>query len=139
MSWRDEDCNNGDSNTNGVQSALPHVSTVMESPKSEPPSKRKRGRPPIDDYDQSFTTPRIMNVTGNAEEGYSNDAMSTSDHDLSIWEDDSAANEHDDNTENEEPPRIRVKTELVSLIFIVLHTTDCVTKCIQIICILKKY
>lgn len=112
----------------------------MESPKSEPPSKRKRGRPPIDDYDQSFTTPRIMNVTGNAEEGYSNDAMSTSDHDLSIWEDDSAANEHDDNTENEEPPRIRVKTELVSLIFILLHTNRLCNKVhTDHICILNKY
>lgn len=114
VSWRDEDCNNSDSNTNGIQSAaLPHVSTVMESPKTEPPNKRKRGRPPIDDYDQTFTTPKITNVTGNADEGYSNDAMSSSDHDLSIWEEESAANDHDDGTESEEP-RVKVKTELVS-------------------------
>lgn len=116
VSWRDEDCNNSDSNTNGVQSAaLPHVSTVMDSPKTEPPNKRKRGRPPIDDYDQTFTTPKITNVTGNADEGYSNDAMSNSDQDLSIWEED-AANDHDE-TESEEH-RIKVKTELVSAFYL---------------------
>jgi hypothetical protein len=112
VSWRDEDQQNVDSNNiNGVQTALPQVSTVMDNPKVETPSnKRKRGRPPIDDYEQAFTAPKIMNVTGNADETYSNDAMSTSDHDLSIWEEEPSANEAGDTTEPDEP-LLRVKKE----------------------------
>ncbi|XP_044259799.1 uncharacterized protein LOC123008185 [Tribolium madens] len=112
VSWRDEDQHNTDSNNvNGVQTALPQVSTVMDNPKNEAPSnKRKRGRPPIDDYEQAFTAPKIMNVTGNADETYSNDAMSTSDHDLSIWEEEPSANEGGDLTEPDEP-LLRVKKE----------------------------
>ncbi|KAF5276065.1 hypothetical protein FQA39_LY00861 [Lamprigera yunnana] len=102
VSWRDDETNT-DTNVNGVQSALPHVSTIMDSPKNEPPNKRKRGRPPIDDYEQTFTTPKITSVTGNAEEGYSNDAMSSSDQDLSIWEEESGINENDHNDIEEIP------------------------------------
>ncbi|KAF5299500.1 hypothetical protein FQR65_LT01083 [Abscondita terminalis] len=104
VSWRDDESNN-DTNMNGVQSALPHVSTVMDSPKSEPPNKRKRGRPPIDDYEQTFTTPKITSVTGNAEEGYSNDALSSSDQDLSIWEEESGLNDNDQNEIDDPPPQ----------------------------------
>lgn len=117
-----------------MQSALPHVSTVMGSPKSEPPSKRKRGRPPIDDYDQSFMTPRIASVSGNAEEGYSNDAMSTSENDLSIWEDDGAGNDQDDNGESDEPPRIKVKTELVSFWMMFLFVVSFLLRCQCLLC-----
>ncbi|KAB0789982.1 hypothetical protein PPYR_15728 [Photinus pyralis] len=106
VSWRDEEGNN-DTSVNGVQSALPNVSTVMDSPKNEPPNKRKRGRPPIDDYEQAFTTPKITSVTGNAEEGYSNDALSSSDQDLSIWEEESAANDNDQTELDEPPPKIK--------------------------------
>jgi hypothetical protein len=118
VSWRDEDQQNVDSNNiNGVQTALPQVSTVMDNPKVETPSnKRKRGRPPIDDYEQAFTAPKIMNVTGNADETYSNDAMSTSDHDLSIWEEEPSANEAGDTTEPDEP-LLRVKKETSVSIF----------------------
>ncbi|KAJ8983008.1 hypothetical protein NQ317_014305 [Molorchus minor] len=117
VSWRDEEQQpgNSDSNSNGVQTAIPQVQTVMDSPTTKfdtPANKRKRGRPPIDDYDQTFTTPKIMNVTGGAhEDTYSNDAMSSSEHDLNIWEEDQSANEGADNTENDEPP-VKVKKEV---------------------------
>ncbi|KAJ8921777.1 hypothetical protein NQ315_008403 [Exocentrus adspersus] len=117
VSWRDEEQQpgNSDSNSNGVQTAIPQVQAVMDSPTTKFDSasnKRKRGRPPIDDYDQTFTTPRIMNVTGGAhEDGYSNDAMSSSEHDLNIWEEDQSANEATENTENEEPP-VKIKKEV---------------------------
>ncbi|KAJ8969527.1 hypothetical protein NQ314_001710 [Rhamnusium bicolor] len=119
VSWRDEEQQpgNSDSNSNGVQTAIPQVQAVMDSPTTKfdsPSNKRKRGRPPIDDYDQTFTTPKIMNVTGGAQEdAYSNDAMSSSEHDLNIWEEDQSANEATENTENEEPP-VKVKKELMS-------------------------
>lgn len=68
----------------------------------------------VDDYDQTFTTPKIMTVTGGGQEDtYSNDAMSSSEHDLNIWEDDQSANEAADNTEVDEPA-VKVKRELVS-------------------------
>lgn len=68
---------------------------------------------PVDDYDQTFTTPKIMTVTGGGQDdAYSNDAMSSSEHDLNIWEEDQSANEGN-NTENEEPP-VKVKKEVVS-------------------------
>ncbi|KAI4458069.1 btb domain transcription factor [Holotrichia oblita] len=126
VSWRDEECNS-EANTNGIQSSvLPQVSTVMDSPKSTDQSnKRKRGRPPIDDYDQpsqttqSPLTPKIVSVTGNAEDNYSNDAMSNSDQDLSIWEEDNVTNDIDDANESDEPP-VKVKTEVdVNLMYAV--------------------
>ncbi|XP_018579065.1 uncharacterized protein LOC108917106 isoform X2 [Anoplophora glabripennis] len=119
VSWRDEEQQpgNSDSNSNGVQTAIPQVQAVMDSPTTKfdsPSNKRKRGRPPIDDYDQTFTTPRIMNVTGGAQEdAYSNDAMSSSEHDLNIWEEEQSANEATENAENEEPP-VKVKKEVTN-------------------------
>ncbi|GJQ81599.1 hypothetical protein Trydic_g9974 [Trypoxylus dichotomus] len=130
VSWRDEECNS-DSNTNGIQSSvLPQVSTVMDSPKSTDQSnKRKRGRPPIDDYDQpsqptppSFT-PKIVSVTGNAEDNYSNDAMSSSDQDLSIWEEDNTTNNVDDANESDEPT-VKVKTEVAHDDDIIMEDVD---------------
>lgn len=117
VSWREDECNNGDGSTNGVQSALPHVSTVMESPKSEQqPNKRRRGRPPIDDYDQSFTAPKITKISaGNNDEGYSNDAMSSSDQDLSVWEDDPS---HQDDGGDRDDKLLKIKTEVVSHLFV---------------------
>lgn len=52
VSWRDEEQQsaNSDSNSNGVQTAIPQVQTVMPgSPTTSTTStgKRKRGRPPI--------------------------------------------------------------------------------------------
>lgn len=113
VSWRDDECNNGEgNNTNGVQSALPHVSTVMDSPKSEQPNKRRRGRPPIDDYDQTFTAPKITKISsGNNDEGYSNDAMSSSDQDLSVWEDEPS---HQDDAGERDDKLLKIKTEVVS-------------------------
>uniref|UniRef100_A0A6P7F7L3 Protein tramtrack, alpha isoform-like isoform X1 n=1 Tax=Diabrotica virgifera virgifera TaxID=50390 RepID=A0A6P7F7L3_DIAVI len=112
VSWRDEEQpNNNETNSNGVQTAIPQVQTVM--PNSPTPStKRKRGRPPIDDYDQTFTTPKIATVSGgiNQEDAYSNDAMSSSEHDLNIWDEDQSANEGADNTEIDDPP-VKVKKE----------------------------
>lgn len=122
MSWRDDECNNGEGgNTNGVQSALPHVSTVMDSPKSEQPqqqpNKRRRGRPPIDDYDQSFTAPKITKISaGNNDEAYSNDAMSSSDQDLSVWEDEPT--HQDDNGADREDKLLKIKAEVVSHLFL---------------------
>ncbi|XP_023019206.1 uncharacterized protein [Leptinotarsa decemlineata] len=111
VSWRDEEQpSNADSNSNGVQNAIPQVQAVMpHSP--TPTNRRKRGRPPIDDYEQTFTTPKIMTVSGAQEDAYSNDAMSSSEHDLNIWEEDQSANEGADNTENEESP-VKVKKEV---------------------------
>ncbi|KAJ8961429.1 hypothetical protein NQ318_014676, partial [Aromia moschata] len=90
VSWRDEEQQpgNSDSNSNGVQTAIPQVQAVMDSPTTKLESssnKRKRGRPPIDDYDQT-------------------------EHDLNIWEEDQSANDTTENTENEEPP-VKVKKE----------------------------
>lgn len=121
VSWREE-CNN-EANTNGIQSSvLPQVSTVMDSPRStDQTNKRKRGRPPIDDNEQISQPvqpafiPKIVSVTGNADDNYSNDALSNSDHDLSIWEEDVATNDAEDN-EPEEPP-VKVKMEMVCLFF----------------------
>lgn len=128
VSWRDEDQSGrgGDADANGMP-AVPPVSTVMDSPKQSwsgqvtphqphqvDSSKRKRGRPPIDDYDQAFTTPRIMHVTGSAgDDAYSNDAMSSSEHDLSIWDEEQSATEGN-NTESDEPP-LKIKKEIVSI------------------------
>ncbi|XP_019880735.1 protein tramtrack, beta isoform [Aethina tumida] len=125
VSWRDEDQSGrgGDADANGMP-AVPPVSTVMDSPKQSwsgqvtphqphqvDSSKRKRGRPPIDDYDQAFTTPRIMHVTGSAgDDAYSNDAMSSSEHDLSIWDEEQSATEGN-NTESDEPP-LKIKKEI---------------------------
>ncbi|KAG5870497.1 hypothetical protein JTB14_033016 [Gonioctena quinquepunctata] len=110
VSWRDEEQpTNVDSNSNGVQTAIPQVQAVMPTSPT-PSSKRKRGRPPIDDYDQAFTTPKIMAVTGAQDDAYSNDAMSSSEHDLNIWEEDQSGA---DNTENEESP-VKVKKEVHS-------------------------
>lgn len=127
MSWKDEEQppqsqqQTNDSSTNGLQqSPLQQVSTVMETPTNSNntqkyDSKRKRGRPPIDDYDQQFQQPKIMNVTGNADETYSNDAMSSSEHDLNIWEEDQSANEQD-HLDNDEP-RVKIKKEMVCYAF----------------------
>lgn len=71
---------------------------------------------PVDDYDQTFTTPKIMTVTGGGsqDDAYSNDAMSSSEHDLNIWEEEQSANEGADNTESDEPA-IKIKKEIVSI------------------------
>lgn len=67
---------------------------------SEPPNKRKRGRPPIDDYDQTFTNPKITNVTGNVQtdDNFSTNDVTNSDADASAWEDE----QNNDNTDNEQ-------------------------------------
>lgn len=115
VSWRDEEQTGpSDGSSNGIQTAIPSVTTVMDSPKyeSNSPNKKKRGRPPIDDYENQFSTPRISNVSGNVsnvEDAYSNDAMSSSEHDLQIWEDDQA-NEVTEITDTDEPP-LKVKKE----------------------------
>ncbi|CAH1159117.1 unnamed protein product [Phyllotreta striolata] len=112
VSWRDEEqSSNPDANSNGVQTVMPQVQTVMPN-SPNPTTRRKRGRPPIDDYDQSFTTPKIANISGgNQDDAYSNDAMSSSEHDLNIWDEDQSANEAADNTDAEQPP-IKVKKEV---------------------------
>nr|XP_022909544.1 protein tramtrack, alpha isoform [Onthophagus taurus] len=125
VSWRDqtEGASGEGAPTNGVQTALPHVSTVMEdssSAKLEPPAKRKRGRPPIDDYDSNVQYGNNNKGTsnnsvsgGHGEDGYS-DALSSSEHDLSIWEEENppGINDNDDGDESERI--IKVKTELKS-------------------------
>ncbi|CAG9823518.1 unnamed protein product [Phaedon cochleariae] len=109
VSWRDEEqSGNGDSSSNGVQTAIPQVQAIM--PNSPTPStKRKRGRPPIDDYESTFTSPKIMAVSGAPEDGYSNDAMSSSEHDLNIWEEDHPSHEGADNNDDN---RVKIKKEL---------------------------
>lgn len=57
VSWKDDEQSNAsaDGNSNGVQAAIPQVTTVMDSPKNDshsgnnhaPPNRKKRGRPPI--------------------------------------------------------------------------------------------
>lgn len=91
----------------------------MDTPKQETGNKRKRGRPPIDDYDPTYPAPKIVNVTSNAEETYSNDAMSSSDQDQSAWEDEQAANDIEEVIETEES-QVKVKTELVKPFFFLL-------------------
>lgn len=116
MSWRDDEQGNNEANTptnNGVQSALPQVSTVMDMPnKVESGTKRKRGRPPIDDYEPTYPIPKIVSVTSIAEENFSNDAMSSSDQDHSTWEDDHGANDMDDANDANES-LLKIKTEIV--------------------------
>lgn len=65
----------------------------------EPPNKRKRGRPPIDDYDQQFTSPKITSVLGNVQtdDNFSTNDVTNSDADASAWEDE----HNNDNTDNE--------------------------------------
>lgn len=121
VSWRDEEQSSAHSegNSNGIQPAIPPVTTVMDSPKYDSPgtnvtNRKKRGRPPIGkyDYDSQFTTPKILNVSGNVstvDDTYSNDAMSSSEHDLQIWEDDQA--NEGDQTDNDEPP-LKIKKEV---------------------------
>lgn len=77
---------------------MPQVSSLMDS--SEPPNKRKRGRPPIDDYDQTFTSPKITSVTGNVQtdDNFSINDVTNSDADASAWEDE----QNNDNTDNEQ-------------------------------------
>ncbi|CAH1975247.1 unnamed protein product [Acanthoscelides obtectus] len=110
VSWREDEQSGGPGGENGVQTAIPQVQAVMPaSPGAAtgsggPPNKRKRGRPPIDDYDQSFTHPKVQHSTG--DDGYSNDAMSSSEHDLNMWEEEAA-----ENMENVEP-RLSVKREV---------------------------
>lgn len=108
VSWRDDD---GSEGVNGVQSVLPHVSTVMDSPKNETPVKRKRGRPPIDDYDQSFLPHKVAHT----EEGFSNDAVSSSDHDPSNWDDaEQMANETGDKMDQCDDSPMKIKSETVT-------------------------
>lgn len=53
VSWREEEPPN-EQTINGVHNVMPpHPQVSMEN--QDPPSKRKRGRPPIDDYDQQFS------------------------------------------------------------------------------------
>lgn len=112
VSWREEDHPMEGGSQNGMQSAaLPQVSTVMDSPKSEIYTKRKRGRPPIDDYDSTSSTvpnkfqAKILSVSAKVEENLSNDAISSSDNDLTIWEEDQGTNE-------DVLDGVRIKTEV---------------------------
>lgn len=110
VSWRDDD---GSEGVNGVQSALPHVSTVMGSPKNEMPVKRKRGRPPIDDYDQSFLPHKVAHT----DEAFSNDAVSSSDHDPPTWDDaEQVANETGDKLDQCDDSLMKIKFETVTQI-----------------------
>lgn len=98
MSWKDEDENNPEiTNTNGtgIHAALQNVSAVMESPGRTDTCKRKRGRPPIDDYDYmtaAATAAKVPNA-GTTSDDYSNDAPSPENHSSF---DDEAANCDDD-------------------------------------------
>lgn len=98
MSWREEEPS-GDQTVNGVHSVMPQVSTIMDN-SQEPPNKRKRGRPPIDDYDQTFTSPKITSVTGNVQtdDNFSTNDVTNSDADASAWEDE----QMNDNTDTEQ-------------------------------------
>ncbi|KAL3278695.1 hypothetical protein HHI36_016231 [Cryptolaemus montrouzieri] len=113
VSWKDDDQSAGakPNDSNGIQqAALPQVTTVMdENVESPSANKKKRGRPPIDDYEPGYTsTPKIPNM----DDGYSNDAMSSSEHDLSIWEEDQTNTNESAPIVPVEEPRIKVKKEL---------------------------
>lgn len=125
VSWREDDNNHESNNStsNSVQNALPQVSTVLDTPKIDSNSKRKRGRPPIDDYESPYPPPKIVSVTSIAEENYSNDAMSSSDQDQSTWEDDHGPNDMGEVTEPDEP-LIKIKTEIVSRLTIGYFLTN---------------
>lgn len=68
VSWKDDEQSNAsaDGNSNGVQAAIPQVTTVMDSPKNDshsgpnhaPPNRKKRGRPPIG---KTALFPRLLN------------------------------------------------------------------------------
>lgn len=98
VSWREEEPV-PEQTVNGVHSAMPQVSTMLDS-SGEPPNKRKRGRPPIDDYDQQFSNPKITNVAGNVQtdDNFSANDVTNSDADASAWEDEQNA----DNTDTEQ-------------------------------------
>lgn len=99
----------------------------MESPKLDSSNKgKKRGRPPIDDYDSSSTSypppklhAKIVSVTTNVEESASNDAMSSSDHDMSIWEEDQPndaeveADENSDDIDKQLPIKIKSEVRII--------------------------
>ncbi|XP_044761263.1 transcriptional regulator Kaiso-like [Coccinella septempunctata] len=110
VSWKDEEApptSKETSDSNGIQqAALPQVATVMEDNPEMPSVRKRRGRPPLDDYETGYSTPPKMS---HIDDGYSNDAMSTSEHDGSIWEGEQV-------TETSMPvieePRIKVKKEL---------------------------
>lgn len=86
----------------------------------EPPNKRKRGRPPIDDYDQQFSSPKITNVTGNVkqDDNFSTNEMSNSDADASVWEEE----QNNENTDTEYKADSKYKTDVVSILFIYRYT-----------------
>lgn len=68
-----------------------------------------------DDYESHFTPPKISHVSGNVsavDDTYSNDAMSSSEHDLQIWDDD-----HANNTDEESLLKIKKEVVSCSLLF----------------------
>lgn len=76
------------------------------------PVKRKRGRPPIDDYDTSFVPHKVVHT----EEGFSNDAVSSSDHEPSSWDDtEQATNEAGDKLDTCDDSPVKIKSETVRI------------------------
>ncbi|KAK9878964.1 hypothetical protein WA026_003783 [Henosepilachna vigintioctopunctata] len=117
VSWKDDDpppnTKPNDSNGNGIQqAALPQVTTVMDdNEESTATHRKKRGRPPIDECEPGYSsTPKMPHI----DDSYSNDAMSSSEHDLSIWEEDQT-NTNESAPAVSEEPRIKVKKELQQL------------------------
>lgn len=74
----------------------------------------------LDDYESHFTPPKISHVSGNAsavDDTYSNDAMSSSEHDMQIWDDD-----HANNTDEES--LVKIKKEVVSCCLQLFSSTN---------------
>ncbi|GLV44254.1 uncharacterized protein CBL_12450 [Carabus blaptoides fortunei] len=97
VSWREEESTN-DQTLNGVHAIVPPQVSMENS--IEPINKRKRGRPPIDDYDQTFPSPKITNVTGNVQQddNFMTNDVCNSDADVSVWEDE----QNNENTDTEQ-------------------------------------
>lgn len=107
VSWKDEEpvpSSKETADSNGIQqAALPQVTTVMEE-SPEPFLRKKRGRPPLDDYDAGYMTPPKIS---HHDDNYSNDA--TSEQDGSVWD---GGEQASDMVQTMEEPRIKVKKEL---------------------------
>lgn len=112
VSWREEESTN-DQTLNGVHAIVPPQVSMENS--IEPISKRKRGRPPIDDYDQTFPSPKITNITGNVQQddNFMTNDLCNSDADVSVWEDE----QNNDNTDTEQ----KFKCEVSNSNFIIIY------------------
>lgn len=123
VSWKEDDHPPSKDDSDETQQIItPQVSAVLDNVKTESPpiNRKRRGRPPIEEYDMGYSNTKhyvCTDVKQNAvEDGYSNDGLSSSEHDLSIWEEEPNTNEssapQNDVSVNDEP-RVKIKKEVL--------------------------